>query len=91
MEIIRKSIKIAVISVAIFIILTLISAVLILVTELKETWGHEIIMICMILSAAFAGVLEAKVVGKKMLFVFLLSAILFAMIVYGTLYLIFNF
>lgn len=90
MEIIRKSIKVMVISVGIFIILTLMSAALMVLTELKESWSHQIIMICMVISASFAGVLEAKIIGRKMLFVFLTAAIFFAMIIYGSVYMIFN-
>ncbi len=91
MGIIRRTIKAVGASVALFILLTLLSAVLIYFTDIRESWNHVIMMVSMVISGAFAGVLEAKIVGRRMLFVFLITAILFMAVVYGSLHLIFTF
>lgn len=91
MEIIRKSIKVTFIALALFIILTIISAAVIYFTDIKESWSYGLMLASLIISSIFAGVLEAKIFGKRVLFVFLITIILFVAIVYGSVHMIFSF
>ena len=91
MEIIRKTLKIIVIALIIFIIQSLLLALFIYVTDIKESWSHTIMLALLMITAIFAGILEGKIIGRRVLFAFLITAILFVAIVYGSLYMIFNF
>lgn len=90
MEILRKTVKVMILSFIIFILLTLLSAAIIHLTGIKESLSDEMMLISLSLSAVFAGVLEARVLEKKMLYVFLITALLFVFIVYVSLYVIFD-
>lgn len=90
MEILRKTVKVMMLSFIIFILLTLLSAAIIHLTGIKESLSDEMMLISLSLSAVFAGVLEARILGKKMLYVFLITALLFVFIVYVSLYVIFD-
>lgn len=82
MEIIRKSLKVYVITFVLFVILTLILAALICFTGFKESWGYGGMMTVIGISAAAYGILEARVVGRRALFVFLTAAVMFVLIIY---------
>lgn len=90
MEILRKTVKVMMLSFIIFILLTLLSAAIIHLTGIKESLSDEMMLISLSLSAVFAGVLEARILEKKMLYVFLITALLFVFIVYVSLYVIFD-
>ncbi|MDO5414238.1 MAG: hypothetical protein Q4F78_02120 [Bacillota bacterium] len=90
MEILRKTVKVMMLSFIVFILLTLLSAAIIHLTGIKESLSDEMMLISLSLSAVFAGVLEARILGKKMLYVFLITALLFVFIVYVSLYVIFD-
>lgn len=90
MEILRKTVKVMILSFIIFILLTLLSAAIIHLTGIKESLSDEMMLISLSLSAVFAGVLEARILEKKMLYVFLITALLFVFIVYVSLYVIFD-
>lgn len=82
MEIIRKSLKVYVITFVLFIVLTLILAALICFTGFKESWGYGGMMAVIGISAITYGIFDAKVVGRRALFVFLISAMMFVLIIY---------
>lgn len=90
MEILRKTVKVMMLSFIIFILLTLLSAAIIHLTGIKESLSDDMMLISLSLSALFAGVLEARILEKKMLYVFLITALLFVFIVYVSLYVIFD-
>ena len=90
MEILRKTIKVMGLSFVVFILLTLLSATILYITGIKESLSEEMMYISLSLSAVFAGVLEARILGKKMLYVFLITALFFALIVYVSLYVVFD-
>lgn len=90
MEILRRTVKVMMLSFIIFILLTLLSAAIIHLTGIKESLSDEMMLISLSLSAVFAGVLEARILEKKMLYVFLITALLFVFIVYVSLYVIFD-
>lgn len=90
MEILRKTVKVMMLSFIIFILLTLLSAAIIHLTGIKESLSDDMMLISLSLSAVFAGVLEARILEKKMLYVFLITALLFVFIVYVSLYVIFD-
>ena len=90
MEILRKTVKEMMLSFIIFILLTLLSAAIIHLTGIKESLSDDMMLISLSLSAVFAGVLEARILEKKMLYVFLITALLFVFIVYVSLYVIFD-
>lgn len=90
MEIIRKSIKVYIIAFILFVVLTSILAALICFTGFKESWGYVGIITVLGISSAVAGVLEAKVAGSRALFVFLISAAVFAATIYFLVSVIFS-
>ena len=90
MEILRRTVKVMMLSFIVFILLTLLSAAIIHLTGIKESLSDEMMLISLSLSAVFAGVLEARILEKKMLYVFLITALLFVFIVYVSLYVIFD-
>lgn len=65
MIILKKSIKIQVLGLISFGILTALSTLLLMVTPLKETWSYAVLITDLILSCFFVGVLEGRVVGKR--------------------------
>ena len=90
MEFIKKSMKVVIVCFILFIILTFISAAVLYLSNINESWSHGMMLTAMAISALFAGVLEAKIVGRRMIFVFLITVILFSTIVYGSVYMLFS-
>ena len=82
MEIIRKSLKVYIITFVLFIVLTLILAAIICFTGFKESWGYGGMMAVIGISAVISGILETRVIGRRALFVFLTAAGMFVLLIY---------
>lgn len=90
MEIIRKSLKVYIITFVLFVILTMLMAALICFTGFREAWSYGGMIAILGISAAVSGILEARVIGKRALFVFLITAALFILLSYLLIYAIFS-
>lgn len=90
MEIIRKSLKVYIITFVLFVILTMLMAALICFTGFREAWGYGSMLAVLGISAAVSGVLETRVIGRRALFVFLITAVLFILLSYFLIYAIFS-
>lgn len=65
MIIIKRTIKIQMIGLITFGVLSVISAVAFMITPLMEAWYHTVIIIAMTLSCIFVGMLEGNAVSKR--------------------------
>ena len=68
MMIIKKTIKIQMLGLITFGVLSLASALIFMFTPLKEAWYHAVIIAAMTLSCILVGLLESNAVGRRGLF-----------------------
>lgn len=90
MEIIRKSLKVYIITFILFVLLTMLLAALICFTGFREAWNCGGMIAVLGISAAVSGILETRVIGRRVLFVFLITAALFVLLSYLLIYAIFS-
>ena len=65
MMVIKRTIKIQILGLIAFALLSVISALIFMFTPLKEAWYHAVIITAMILSCIFVGILEGNSVGRR--------------------------
>ena len=61
----KRTIKIQLIGLLTFVLLSVISALVFMVTPLTEAWYHAVIITAMTLSCIFVGILEGNTVGRR--------------------------
>lgn len=81
MEILKKSLKAYAIALGLFLVLSFVLAALLNFTGFKESWTFGGLIVALTAAALLLGILEAKVIGKKGLFVGLASALLFLLMI----------
>ena len=65
MMVIKRTIKIQILGLIAFALLSVISALIFMFTPLKEAWYHAAIIATMTLSCIFVGMLEGNAVGRR--------------------------
>jgi len=65
MMVIKRTIKIQILGLIAFTLLSVISALIFMFTPLKEAWYHAAIIAAMTLSCIFIGMLEGNAVGRR--------------------------
>jgi len=65
MMVIKRTIKIQILGLIAFTLLSVISALIFMFTPLKEAWYHAVIIAVMTLSCIFVGMLEGNAVGRR--------------------------
>ena len=65
MMVIKRTIKIQILGLIAFALLSVISALIFMFTPLKEAWYHAVIIAAMTLSCIFVGMLEGNAVSKR--------------------------
>lgn len=81
MEILRKSLKAYLISVALFTVLTFILAAIISFTGFRESWAFGGLVVSLTMAAMVTGFLEGRIIGKRGLVTGIVSSGLFLLII----------
>ena len=81
MDIIRKSIKAYVCAMTVFLMLTLLLALIIRFTAFPEEWSYAGLIAMLSVASMFLGILEGKIIGKRGLLTGAVSSFLFITII----------
>lgn len=81
MDWIRKTIKIQLLGVTIFAVITALFVLILMVTPIKEMWSYAAMITALSITCLFVGILEGKAVGKKGLITGLLSSVILILII----------
>ncbi len=90
MERIRKTVKVFILAVLLFITLTLMLCTLITFTDFDEDWSYAGMVTALTLSTFVLGFLEAEVIGTRGLFVGITAAAVFMVVILVSISLIFG-
>lgn len=90
MVILRKSIKIQILGLLLFGLLTVIIALLLMMTPFKEAWSYPCAIAALCISCLLVGTLEGKVVSKRGLIIGVLASIVTLTLIFVLLNALFN-